>query len=63
MNLHSENVMRFDATWHAQGLRWIASVLESAATRLEAAAHESQAGCEGPNCVEEVRLRAHLRGL
>ncbi len=55
--------MHFDAMWYAQGLRWIASLVESAAARIESRMHEAQNGCTGPNCVEEVRLRAHLRGL
>ena len=55
--------MHFEATWHAQGLRWIASLLESAASHLESTAHESKDECIGPNSVESVRLRAHLRGL
>ncbi|MFZ3322742.1 MAG: hypothetical protein WA190_10250 [Usitatibacter sp.] len=55
--------MHFEAPWHAQGLRWIASLLESAAALLERSAHEVRDECTGPNCVEKVRLRAHLRGL
>jgi hypothetical protein len=55
--------MHFDAQWYAQGLRWIASLVETAAARIESNMHEAQAECPGPNCVEETRLRAHLRGL
>jgi hypothetical protein len=64
MNVLPEDIMHIDANaaWHAQGLRWIASLLETAAARIETA-HETQDDCDGPNCVERIRLRAHLRGL
>ena len=31
MNRRPEDIMHFEAAWHAQGLRWIAGLLESAA--------------------------------
>ena len=49
--------------WHAKGLRWLASLLQSAAAHLESTVHEAPGDCAPLNCVEEVRLRAHLRGL
>jgi len=49
--------------WHAEGLRWLASLLESMAARLEAEEREALQDCSGPGCVEKIRLRAHLRGL
>ena len=55
--------MHFEAAWHAQGLRWIAGLLEAVATNLERTAHETKDECVDPTCVDEVRLRAHLRGL
>lgn len=55
--------MHFEAAWHAQGLRWIAGLLESAASLLERTAHEATDACTDASCVDEVRLRAHLRGL
>lgn len=55
--------MHYDTAWHAQGLRWIASILESAAAYLERTSREAKEDCLGPNRVEEVRLRVHLRGL
>lgn len=56
--------MHFEATWHAQGLRWIASLLESTAEVLEqtAAAERLPANDSGDR-VDEIRLRARLRGL
>ena len=63
MNTAREETMHYDARWHAQGLRWIASLLESAAAYLESTVHESHEHCTPPNCVEQVRLRAHLRGF
>ncbi|HUL55451.1 MAG TPA: hypothetical protein VLT60_00540 [Usitatibacter sp.] len=51
------------AQWHAEGLRWIASLLESMARRLEAGQAEPLGDCDRPDCVEKTRLRAHLRGL
>jgi ketosteroid isomerase-like protein len=55
--------MHFHASWHAQGLRWIADLFESAARFLERTAHEGKEEIVEANCVEKVRLRAHLRGL
>jgi len=55
--------MHFNAPWHAQGLHWIANLIETAARFLERTAHEAATDCSGPNSVEEVRLRVHLRGL
>ena len=52
-----------DIQWHAQGLRWLAGLLESAAAYLESNVHEVTGDSAAPNCVERVRLRAHLRGL
>jgi hypothetical protein len=52
-----------NARWHAGGLRWLASLLQSAAAYLESAAPEATGDCAPPNCVDSVRLRAHLRGL
>ena len=49
--------------WHAEGLRWIASLLEDAAQALERNnAHEALPDAEA-NSVEESRLRVHLRGF
>ena len=55
--------MHFHANWYAEGLRWIAGLMQSAATRLEENVHEAREDCAGPDCVEEIRLRVHLRGL
>jgi len=55
--------MHFDTQWYAQGLRWIANLVETAAARIESNLHETRDDCTGPNCVEKTRLRAHLRGL
>ena len=55
--------MHFEPAWHAQGLRWIASLLESAAEALERAPGEPVPANDPDHCIEEVRLRAHLRGL
>jgi len=54
--------MHFEAAWHAEGLRWIATVLEDVADFLERPDHET-APCHEPDCVGEARLRAHLRGF
>ena len=57
--------MHFEAAWHAEGLRWIASLLESTADALETPSHEAMPG-PGPDpeqAIEETRLRQHLRGL
>ena len=55
--------MHFQAAWHAQGLRWIASILEGAAEFLERDEPEPLQ-CEEPQqCVAETRLRVHLRGF
>jgi hypothetical protein len=58
-----EDTMTYEVRWHAQGLRWLAGLLDSAATYLESNVHEVKYDCAAPNHVEEVRLRAHLRGL
>jgi hypothetical protein len=55
--------MHFEASWHAQGLRWIASLLEGLAEFLERPQAEPAAAHRTPDCVEQTRLRAHLRGL
>ena len=55
--------MHFEATWHAQGLRWIASLLESTAEALETPAPEAMPSCNPEQSIEETRLRQHLRGL
>ena len=55
--------MHFEPAWHAQGLRWIASALEAAAGFLEREAAEELAREETAHCVEQTRLRVHLRGL
>ncbi|HEY2627564.1 MAG TPA: hypothetical protein VGI57_00480 [Usitatibacter sp.] len=49
--------------WHAEGLKWLASLLQTAAAYLERTTHEVKDEYSSPNCVEQVRLRAHLRGL
>jgi len=51
------------AQWHAEGLRWLAGLLESIAARIEAAEHDALGDCARPDCVQKARLRAHLRGL
>ena len=48
--------------WHAEGLRWIAGVLEDVAEYLERPDHEATP-CEEPDCVGQTRLRVHLRGF
>ena len=58
-----EAIMHFNAPWHAEGLRWIAGLFESAADLLETTSHETDAGSDAGNSVEEIRLRAHLRGF
>ncbi len=63
MNTARENTMSYVARWHADGLRWIAGLLESAAIYLDSTVHETTEDHASLNCVEEVRLRAHLRGL
>jgi hypothetical protein len=63
MNMTREHTMTYDGRWHAQGLRWVAGLLESAAEYLESTVHEAGDDAAALNCVEEVRLRAHLRGL
>jgi len=56
--------MHFEASWHAQGLRWIASLLESLAEMLERPDVETPAAHRAPDYgVEQTRLRVHLRGL
>jgi hypothetical protein len=55
--------VHFDAAWHAQGLRWIASVLEDVAGFLERTGHEPALPRPEPECVESTRLRVHLRGF
>lgn len=54
--------MHFEAAWHAQGLRWIAAVLEGLAAFLERKGHEPVAP-QGDDWIEQARLRAHLRGF
>ena len=51
-----------ETAWHAEGLRWIADVLEDVADFLERSDHETTP-CREPDCVGETRLRAHLRGF
>ena len=55
--------MHFEAVWHAQGLRWMASILESTADALESAAHDAMPAHDPERDIEEMRLRQHLRGL
>jgi hypothetical protein len=56
--------MHFEASWHAQGLRWIASLLERLAEVLERNPVEPSAAHRAPDyCVEQTRLRVHIRGL
>jgi hypothetical protein len=55
--------MHFEAAWHAQGLRWIAAVLQDVAGFLERTGHEPAAPGHEPDIVEKARLRAHLRGF
>ena len=52
------------STWHAEGLRWIASILEDAAAALERnAPHEALPSSDPASSVEESRVRVHLRGF
>ena len=55
--------MHFEAAWHAQGLRWIATVLEDVAAFLERTGHEPVAPQGEADWIEQARLRAHLRGF
>ena len=55
--------MRFEAAWHAEGLRWIASILEDAAEFLEREAPERLNREDCSDDVAQTRLRVHLRGL
>jgi hypothetical protein len=55
--------MHFEPTWHAEGLRWIASVLEDAAEFLERESPEPGPSNEPPHSVEQTRLRVHLRAF
>jgi hypothetical protein len=55
--------MHFEPAWHAQGLRWIASLLETTADALERPTHESLPANDPEESIEEARLRVHLRGL
>ncbi|HSS27340.1 MAG TPA: hypothetical protein VLJ84_13240 [Usitatibacter sp.] len=50
------------SAWHAEGLRWIADVLEDVADFLERPGHETPP-CAEADRVSEARLRAHLRGF
>ncbi|HXF79245.1 MAG TPA: hypothetical protein VN598_10315 [Usitatibacter sp.] len=52
-----------ETAWHAEGLRWIANVLEDVAQFLERPDHEPAAPCHEADCVRDTRLRAHLRGF
>lgn len=55
--------MHFEAAWHAQGLRWIAAVLQDVAGFLERSGHEPAVTGREPDSVETTRLRVHLRGF
>ncbi|HEX3061556.1 MAG TPA: hypothetical protein VHP55_02765 [Usitatibacter sp.] len=55
--------MHFEAAWHADGLRWIATILEDIADYLERPDHEAAASSHEHPGVEEARLRVHLRGF
>ena len=55
--------MHFEAAWHAQGLRWIATVLEDVAVFLERTDHEPVAPQGEADPIEQARLRVHLRGF
>jgi hypothetical protein len=52
-----------ETAWHAEGLRWIAAVLEGVARFLKRPGHEAGATQELHECVDAARLRAHLRGF
>ncbi|HST01909.1 MAG TPA: hypothetical protein VLJ84_09625 [Usitatibacter sp.] len=51
-----------ETAWHAEGLRWIADVLEDLADFLERSGHETTP-CSEADRVSEARLRAYLRGF
>ncbi len=55
--------MHFEAAWHAEGLRWIASVLEDAAEFLETTGAEPLPRDDPHDTVDQARLRVHLRGF
>jgi len=55
--------MTAESAWHVEGLRWIASVLVDAAEFLEREGPEPLLANEPAHCVEQTRLRVHLRGF
>jgi len=55
--------MHFEASWNAQGLRWVASLLERLAEFLERPAVEPATPSNASERIEQTRLRVHVRGL
>jgi hypothetical protein len=60
----------YEASWHADGLRWIGSLFYAAANFLDRAPRETPPQPHGPappqsaeDCIDEVRFRVHMRGL
>ena len=57
------------ATWHASGLRWIASLFNGAAGYLEQRQRASRSAESSPHprfaedCVDNARVRIYLRGF
>jgi hypothetical protein len=62
--------MHYEASWHAEGLRWIGSLFYGAADFLDrapppTASHEQQQAPSRPaeDFIDDVRFRMHMRGL
>lgn len=55
--------MTTESAWHAEGLRWIAGILQDAAAFLEREPAEELPPEEPQHCVAQTRLRVHLRGF
>jgi hypothetical protein len=63
--------MNFNASWHAEGLRWIGSLFNGVADYLDRSARPETAAPEqapmrpAADHIDEVRsrMRTHMRGL